>query len=108
MVNVCTHGKTLKMPKPSKTRVNIVKSELLQFAYLVNLGSFGTQVEPLEPYEASGELSWGALGAIGRRLGSQKETKSASRVLKDAKWRPFRMHGKTKQKQPFELVGRVS
>ena len=95
MMNVCTHGKTLKMPKPSKTYINNIKSELIQFAYLVNLGSFGTQIETLEPAEASGELSRGASGAIGRRLGSQKETKSASRVLKDAKWRPLRMHGKT-------------
>ena len=45
---------------------------------------FGTQVDPLELSEASRELSRGASGAVGRRLGSQ--IKSVSRVLKDAKW----------------------
>ena len=63
-----------------------------------------TQVDPLEPCEASGELSWGALGATGRRLGAQKETKGVPMVLKDAKWRPFKNSGKTKQISPFGIL----
>ena len=59
---------------------------------------FGTQVDPLEPYKDSGELSWGALGAVWRRLGCQNGTKIPSRVLTGAKWRPFKMDGKTRQK----------
>ena len=58
----------------------------------------------MEPYEASGELSWGASGAIGRRLGAQKDTKRVSRVLKGAKWRPFKFIGKNKQKLAFEVL----
>ena len=63
--------------------------------------SFGvpqeTQIDPLEPCEASGELSWDALGATGRRLGSQKDTKGASRELKDAYGGPSKTMEKHKK-----------
>lgn len=96
MISVCEHEKKMKMWKPSKSHPNIIKFQLTGSAYLVNLGSLlEPKLNPWERCKRSRELSWGALGGIGRRLGRQNGTKRASRVLTVAKWRPFKMYGKT-------------
>ena len=89
MISVCEHEKTKKMKKPLKNRANIIKSELTTSSVPRRLGTLlGPKLNPWESYERSRELSWGALGAIERRLGAQKDTKRASRVLKAANGDP--------------------
>ena len=88
-----------------KNYVNIMNFEFTRSAYLVNFGTLlGTM---LTPWSARG--LWGALrvGAAGRRLGAQKNTKSVPRVLKDAKWKHFKNTEKEKRISPFGILRSV-